>query len=84
MFLAIINMILIIMIFGITLLGNLFQNIVEKILINLILIFIKKDRKFKFVIYKNMESHRKRNKKTAIMYTLALTFLIFAGTGFNL
>lgn len=31
-----------------------------------------------------MESHKRRNEKTTIMYSIALAFLIFAGTGFNL
>ena len=31
-----------------------------------------------------MEGHRRRNNKTALMYSIALAFLIFAGAGFNL
>lgn len=31
-----------------------------------------------------MEGHRRRNSKTALMYTIAIAFLIFAGAGFTL
>lgn len=31
-----------------------------------------------------MEGHARRNSKTALMYSIALAFLIFSGTGFNL
>jgi hypothetical protein len=31
-----------------------------------------------------MDGHRRRNSKTALMYTIALAFLIFAGAGFKL
>lgn len=36
------------------------------------------------IIQKNMEGHRKRNEKTTVMYSIALAFLIFSGTGFKL
>lgn len=36
------------------------------------------------VITKNKEGHKRRNTKTALMYSIALAFLIFAGTGFRL
>lgn len=31
-----------------------------------------------------MESHRKRNSKTSILFTLAISFLIFSASSFNL
>jgi hypothetical protein len=31
-----------------------------------------------------MIGHRRRNGKTALMFTLTLAFLLFAGTGFSL
>ena len=44
----------------------------------------KKDRKLKDVIIKNLQSHKRRNIKTAIMFSICLSFLIFAGSTFNL
>lgn len=50
----------------------------------LFLLFLPSTKHLEPIIYKNMEGHRRRNGKTALMYTVALSFLIFAGTGFNL
>ena len=36
------------------------------------------------VIESNMDGHRKRNSKTSIMFTLAISFLIFAASSFEL
>ena len=36
------------------------------------------------VIEKNMSGHKKRNSKTSIMFTLAISFLIFASSSFQL
>jgi hypothetical protein len=36
------------------------------------------------VVRKNLESHEGRNTKTAMMFTVALSFLIFSGSTFNL
>ena len=43
-----------------------------------------KDRKLLCLIKKSMESNKKRNTNTAIMFTLCLSFLIFAGGFFEL
>jgi len=52
--------------------------------VKLFLVCLPKARHLESVIVKNMGGHRRRNSKTALMYTVALSFLIFAGTGFNL
>ena len=36
------------------------------------------------VIETNMNGHRKRNSKTSIMFTLAISFLIFSASSFEL
>lgn len=84
LFLAIINMVLILMILGFTLLLNMFQTKFEHFWLHICLWIFKRDQHLKIVVLKNMEGHRRRNSKTALMYTIALAFLIFAGTGFNL
>jgi len=43
-----------------------------------------RDKKLKDVISKNLDGHRKRNSKTSIMFTLAISFLIFAASSFGL
>jgi len=45
---------------------------------------LRKDQMLSSVIVKNFSAHRKRNSKTSLMYSIALAFLIFAGTGFKL
>jgi len=82
--LAIINIILIIMIVGFTLLINLIETPFEKLILNIILSCRCSDKKLKSIILKNMEGHYSRNWKTTLMYTIALAFLIFAGAGFAL
>jgi len=44
----------------------------------------RRDRKIKPILAKNLHAHRKRNNKTSIMFTLALSFLIFSASSFKL
>ena len=46
--------------------------------------FNPKDKKLKQILMKNLKSHKKRNIKTAIMFAICLSFLIFAGSSFAL
>ena len=82
LFLAIMNIVLIFLILGFTIFVNLFQTLFEKALLWLVL--WGADRKLKPLIHKNMKAHDTRNAKTALMYTICIAFLIFAGTGFSL
>lgn len=72
------------MIFGFTILTGMLEFTLEKWLLRFFLFINKKDKNLGHVINKNLEGHRKRNGKTAFMYQLALSFLIFAGSGFKL
>jgi hypothetical protein len=42
------------------------------------------DRKMHKVITKNMDAHRIRNQKTSIMFTMSISFLIFAASSFQM
>jgi hypothetical protein len=44
----------------------------------------RRDRRLQPVISKNLDGHRKRNSKTSIMFTLAISFLIFSASSFSL
>lgn len=44
----------------------------------------RRDKRMYHVVVKNMEAHRKRNLKTSTMFTLAIAFLIFSASSFNL
>ena len=45
---------------------------------------MRHDKNLERVVAKNLESHANRNTKTAMMFTIALSFLIFAGSTFLL
>ena len=44
----------------------------------------RRDRKLLRIVEKNMQGHRKRNSKTSLMFTLAISFLIFSASAFEL
>lgn len=67
LFLAIINIILILMIIGFTLIGNLCQNMLENLLIKLTLCVFRKDKILEPIILKNKKSHQRRNFYTSLM-----------------
>lgn len=84
-FLFIFDLLLVMIIIGLTFMSVLIFEFVEKgflwILMNTC---CRRDRKISDVISKNLDGHRKRNSKTSIMFTLAISFLIFAASSFSL
>ena len=42
------------------------------------------DRRFISLVLKNLAAHRPRNQKTAVMFTIAITFVVFVGSIFFL
>lgn len=84
-FLFIFDVILISIVIGLTLLSIMVFEYVEKGLLALLMnSCAKRDKRLQSLISKNLDSHRKRNSKTSIMFTLALSFLIFASANFKL
>lgn len=45
---------------------------------------MRKDKNLYQVVRKNLDGHDARNTKTAMMFTIALSFLIFSGSTFEL
>lgn len=84
LFFFVINFVLIMMILGLAFVSILLLPFIEIAYLKLFLLFAKADRKLYQVVKKNLESHESRNTKTAMMFTVALAFLIFAGSTFNL
>ena len=81
----ILNMILVLLIIGLTFISTLLFNIVERVLLWLTLnTCCRRDRRFYDVITKNMDGHKQRNNKTSIMFTLAISFMMFSITSFNI
>lgn len=84
LFFLILNGLLLIMILGLTFLSMLLQPYFQKALLSFSMCLCKRDRNLHSLISKNMESHAKRNIKTAMMFGICLSFLIFAGGSFQL
>ena len=84
LFFFILNLLLLCMILGLTFIGILVLPMLQHTILRVILFAVKKDRKMRFLILKNMLSHEGRNTKTAIMFAVCLSFLIFSGSTFTL
>ena len=84
LFFFVLNLILILMILGLAFVSILVLPYVQVMFIKLFLLVVRKDRNLERVVRKNMEGHQNRNTKTAMMFTVALSFLIFAGSTFEL
>lgn len=84
LFFLILNLVLIIMILGLAFLSLMLLPTTQNLLINTFLFLVPKDRLLKKVIQKNLLTHENRNTKTALMFVIALSFLIFSGSIFEL
>ena len=82
LFLTILNGILIAMLLGFTIVTTIFQPILERQILKLLL--WGNDRLLNSLIQKSLSGHRGRNKKTALMYSICLSFIIFSGAMFTL
>lgn len=82
LFFFILMCILFAMIIGMIFLAQLLIPSLEKAFIKMITYIKKGDAPINRIILKNMEAHRKRNDKTAMMMMVAVTFLIACGSGF--
>lgn len=80
-FFFIINLILICMILGLAFLCFLVFPYLQTALVYLVCGILRFDRKLRPLILKNMnQSHKKRNAKTSILFTVCLAYLIFGGS----
>ena len=79
------NIVLILIILGLTFICILIFEYLERFLLwASINTCCRKDKRLHHVIIKNMEAHKPRNAKTSIMFTLAISFLIFSASSFAL
>ena len=80
-----INLLLILMVVGLGFLSFLLLSYLQNFFVYLICWIIRPDMKLRSLIFKNMnKSHIKRNAKTAILFTICLSFLIFGGSALTL
>ena len=82
LFFIILNIILLGMLFGLCMIAVVLQPFMEKAL--LFVVLWGSDRRLRTLIEKNLAGHRNRSRKTFMMFTLAVAFVIFAGVAFSL
>lgn len=82
LFFRFLTLLLLVMILGETLLGQVINNVLEKVCVSLIV--WGSHKKLKIVIKKNLQSHFSRNSKTSVMFSLCLAYIIFAAALFSL
>lgn len=70
------------MLLGLVLLALNFENILERILAYIF--FFWENSAIRSLVLKNLIAHRIRNRKTTIMYSLSLGFIIFVAVSFKL
>ena len=76
-----INLLLILMVVGLGFLSFLLLPYLQNFFVYLICWIVRSDLRLRSLILKNMnKSHVKRNAKTAILFTIWLSFLIFGGS----
>jgi hypothetical protein len=83
-FFLILNLILVLMLLGLIFISVIFMPHIMSFMVSLILFVARGDKKLNPLIQKNLESHKHRNLKTVMMFSICLSFLIFAGTAFSL
>ena len=79
------NLLLILIIVGLTFICVLLFKFVESIILWIVMhTCCWRDRRLYTIVVKNMDGHRARNSKTSVMFTLSISFLIFAASSFTL
>lgn len=79
-FLFIMNLILICMILGLTFIALLILPFLQALILIIITkCLCRRDKKLHTLVVKNLKSHERRNIKTSLMFSVALSFIIFAG-----
>lgn len=84
LFFFILNFILILMILGLAFVSILLLPYVQLLFVKIFILVMRKDKNLYQVVRKNLDGHEARNTKTAMMFTIALSFLIFSGSTFEL
>ncbi|ORX82075.1 hypothetical protein BCR32DRAFT_292904 [Anaeromyces robustus] len=82
LFFRFLTLLLLVMILGETLLGQVINNLLEKVCVSLVI--WGPNKKLKIVVKKNLQNHFSRNSKTSIMFSLCLAYIIFAAALFSL
>lgn len=76
------NILLIFVIIGFIFTSQAFAPSLSRFYLRVIIFFRPKDKLLYPLIQKNLESHGLKNMKANLMYTVALSYLVFSGTNF--
>lgn len=82
-FLYLLNVLLLLIILGLTFLAQLIMPFLEVWLLDLLLFFNPKDKVMRAIVVKNFESHGNKNLKASLMFMVTLAFLVFTGANFK-
>jgi hypothetical protein len=77
------NSLIIVVVMGLVTLSTAAQGPLEKALVYCMMA-LTPDRRFISLVLKNLAAHRNRNQKTVLMFTIAVTFVVFVGSIFFL
>ncbi|CDW88470.1 permease-like protein [Stylonychia lemnae] len=83
MFYIVILGILTMIVLGVNLISQAFVPWIENFIVTLIIMCKPKEKKLKPIIQKNLKSHRGRNMKTSLMFTMTMSFLMYSNTSFQ-
>lgn len=77
------NSLIIVVVMGLVTLSTAAQGSLEKAVVYCMMA-LTPDRRFISLVLKNLAAHRNRNQKTVLMFTIAVTFVVFVGSIFFL
>jgi hypothetical protein len=77
------NALIIVVVLGLVTLSTVAQGPLEAAFVYTAM-FCTRDRRFISLVLKNLAAHRPRNQKTVLMFTVAITFVVFVGSIFFL
>jgi hypothetical protein len=77
------NALIIVVVTGLVTLSTVAQSLLEKLLVYAAMA-LTPDKRFISLVLKNLAAHRSRNQKTVLMFTVAITFVVFVGSIFFL
>jgi hypothetical protein len=83
LFLFLLTIILLGMLLGLSLVAQVLQPSFERVM-SWLYMWGGERRRLRPLVLKGLHAHRRRNRKTAMMFTTALAFIIFVGTSFSL
>ena len=77
-----VNLLFLCVMVGIIFCSSGFAPTISKLYLNLVFLFMPRDRLLKPLVIKNLENHGQKNMKANLMYCFTITFLVYLSTNF--